>query len=425
MEIYKITNLINNKIYIGKDTTNNPKYYGSGLLIKRSINKYGIENFSKEILEKVDSDDYDYLSKREKYWIKYYNSTNLEIGYNISPGGDGGDTLSNHPDRKMICEKISKSSPKKGKTYEEVFGEEYSKEYKRKLSESHPRLSMKELTGDYYETWLKNVRKVAKSKKGKTIKENNNWTEEQYQEYLNNLSIRSRNNWNKISDEDKEKIKILNKERGFKRRIDNINDFKCKFNEGNINRHNYRKYKNKIWHWKRDLSKEEFNELLPEFFMDSFYTKIKEFKKENRKNENGFKHTVKTKEKMKITRKDKFIEFFNNLKGVIDENNLKDLEDYYSNEESLKIRKKIFRSKFRKLVPLNYIDIIKKTKIIKEKKKTVPSKFHGNLPKKINIYDVEYNSVSEASKILNIDRGIIRYRLKSNKYSNYNYVNKY
>jgi len=421
MEIYKITNLINNKIYIGKDTTSNPNYYGSGLLIKKSINKYGIENFSKEILEKIDSDDHDYLSKREKYWIKYYDSTNLEIGYNISAGGDGGDTLRNHPNKEMICEKISKGSPKKGKTYEEVFGEEYAKEYKRKLSESHPRLSMKELTGEYYETWLKNVRKVAESKRGKSIKENNNWTEEQYQEYLKNLSIRNKNNWNKISSENKEKIKNSNKKRGIRRRIDNINDFKYKFNEGDINRHNYQKYKYKIWYWIRDLSKEEFNELLPENFMISFYNKVNEFKKENRKNRNEFKHSVKPKQK-KITKKDKFIDFFNNLKDVIDENNLKNLEEYYSNEESLKIRKKLLRSKFRELISLNYIDVIKKSKVIEEKK-TDTSKFYGNSSKKINIYGIEYDSVSKASKTLNINRGTIRYRLKSNKYSDYNYSN--
>jgi hypothetical protein len=37
MIIYKTTNLINDKIYIGKDKHNNPKYYGSGLILNRSI----------------------------------------------------------------------------------------------------------------------------------------------------------------------------------------------------------------------------------------------------------------------------------------------------------------------------------------------------------------------------------------------------
>ena len=50
--IYKVTNLINNKIYIGKHQTKNPhdSYYGSGYMIRTWIEKYGKENFKKEIL---------------------------------------------------------------------------------------------------------------------------------------------------------------------------------------------------------------------------------------------------------------------------------------------------------------------------------------------------------------------------------------
>lgn len=51
MVIYKTTNLVNEKFYVGKDIKNNPNYLGSGLILKNAINKYGIENFKKEILE--------------------------------------------------------------------------------------------------------------------------------------------------------------------------------------------------------------------------------------------------------------------------------------------------------------------------------------------------------------------------------------
>jgi hypothetical protein len=44
------------------------------------------------------------------------------------------------------------------------------------------------------------------------------------------------------------------------------------------------------------------------------------------------------------------------------------------------------------------------------------------LGKKISIDNIEYISVSEASNILNIDRGTIRYRLKNNNYPNYKYL---
>lgn len=130
MEIYKITNLINDKIYIGKDTTSDKNYYGSGILIKKSIKKYGKENFKKEILEECDTNDE--LCDREKYWINFYNSTNLTIGYNISKGGDGGDTLSNNPNIEIIKSKISKV--RKGKKYEDILSLEKVKSYKEKLS---------------------------------------------------------------------------------------------------------------------------------------------------------------------------------------------------------------------------------------------------------------------------------------------------
>ena len=103
MQIYKTTNLINGKIYIGKQIKKNKSYLGSGKLIKRAILKYGKSNFSKEIIDPL-SLSIQELNKKEVYWIKFYNSTDLSIGYNISDGGDGGDTFTNHPDKKTYLE---------------------------------------------------------------------------------------------------------------------------------------------------------------------------------------------------------------------------------------------------------------------------------------------------------------------------------
>lgn len=88
MVIYKITNLLNGKIYVGKDSKNNPNYYGSGELITKAIKKYGKENFNKEILEVCSS--LDELNEREKFWITQMDSRNKKIGYNIAEGGNGG-----------------------------------------------------------------------------------------------------------------------------------------------------------------------------------------------------------------------------------------------------------------------------------------------------------------------------------------------
>lgn len=101
MVIYKTTNLLNGKIYIGKDKHNSPKYLGSGVILQQAIFKYGAQNFSKEILEKC-SDEMQ-LNEREQYWISFYNSSTREIGYNIALGGEGGDTISNHPRRDEIA----------------------------------------------------------------------------------------------------------------------------------------------------------------------------------------------------------------------------------------------------------------------------------------------------------------------------------
>lgn len=90
--VYKTTNLINNKIYIGQHKTCKEEldknYFGSGVYLQHAINHYGIENFSCEIIEWCDSKAK--LDEREDYWIKYFNSQDNTIGYNIKDGGTGG-----------------------------------------------------------------------------------------------------------------------------------------------------------------------------------------------------------------------------------------------------------------------------------------------------------------------------------------------
>ena len=103
MIVYKTTNLINGKIYVGRDFHNNPKYFGSGKLLILAINKYGIENFQKDILEVCINNEH--LNEREIYWIEKLDSIN--DGYNIALGGSGGDTISNNPNKLEIAKNQS------------------------------------------------------------------------------------------------------------------------------------------------------------------------------------------------------------------------------------------------------------------------------------------------------------------------------
>lgn len=93
--IYKITNKINGKIYIGKTERENPEIRWQehlrhanklDLPLYRAINKYGKENFCFEVIEQCNNFQ---LDEREIYWIAYHNSYG-EKGYNCTGGGEGG-----------------------------------------------------------------------------------------------------------------------------------------------------------------------------------------------------------------------------------------------------------------------------------------------------------------------------------------------
>lgn len=94
--IYKITNLINNKVYIGqsiniesrwthhKNYETNKSHYPLYCAFK----KYGIENFKFEIIELCSIDK---LNTQEQYWINFYDS--YKNGYNLTIGGQGTNNL--------------------------------------------------------------------------------------------------------------------------------------------------------------------------------------------------------------------------------------------------------------------------------------------------------------------------------------------
>ena len=102
--IYKVTNKINGKIYIGK-TYNLEKRkkqhigdINNGLPFHNALKKYGVNNFEWEIVDKANSDSE--IREKEIQWIKKCNSCISfpnSNGYNITLGGEGGTSWNSKP----------------------------------------------------------------------------------------------------------------------------------------------------------------------------------------------------------------------------------------------------------------------------------------------------------------------------------------
>lgn len=154
--IYRITNKVNGKTYIGQHKYKdlNDKYMGSGKLIRRAQKKYGMENFTKEILYsriqyKETADDV------EKFAIAKERSLG-KAEYNIADGGQGC-TGCKHTDewrRKMSENNKGKKRPPR------------SEEYRRKLSEAKKGKKPYDMTDE-------TRRKISEARKGKHY-----WSEE-------------------------------------------------------------------------------------------------------------------------------------------------------------------------------------------------------------------------------------------------------
>jgi GIY-YIG catalytic domain len=122
--IYKITNQVNGKYYIGKHQTKklNDNYMGSGELLKRAITKYGIENFKKEILHIFDNELE--MNAKEKELVLVNEST-----YNLNQGGHGGFSYINEHGLNWSYEKNCRISNlvKKKETYKKIGHQQGSK----------------------------------------------------------------------------------------------------------------------------------------------------------------------------------------------------------------------------------------------------------------------------------------------------------
>jgi group I intron endonuclease len=119
MIVYKTTNLINGKIYVGQDSKNDKNYLGSGVILLKAIKKYGITAFKKEIIDVAETKEE--LNTKEIFWINEYNSRDKNIGYNITAGGDGclGCKASSETKIKMSINNTGINNPMFGKQLSE------------------------------------------------------------------------------------------------------------------------------------------------------------------------------------------------------------------------------------------------------------------------------------------------------------------
>lgn len=130
--IYKHTNKINGKVYIGQTSQSMSQRWSNGNGYKGSvkfysaIKKYGANNFEHEILkENLTQEEANYW---EDYYINYYNS--IETGYNLKTGGQHC-TYSEESKRKMSKNHADVSGEKNP-----MYGKKHTEESKRKMSEN-------------------------------------------------------------------------------------------------------------------------------------------------------------------------------------------------------------------------------------------------------------------------------------------------
>ncbi len=248
--IYKHTCIITNESYIGQTIKTMEERLkghiyasenGSNFHFPRAINKYGIENFTSEILEdniNVQSSletKETLADQKEKYWIKHFN-TFLGNGYNMTEGGDSPPNRTGQKDSEFTKNKKSEnnarywegkthsketkqkiSEAKKGKTHSEETRQKMSKsrlgvtkseEHKRKIGEAHKG----KIISDEHKKKLSEANKGKKRTRESKMRQSENMKGHTVSDETKR-KISEANKGHTVSDETKRKISEANKGR--------------------------------------------------------------------------------------------------------------------------------------------------------------------------------------------------------------------
>jgi len=229
--VYKTTNNINGNYYIGVHQSNNierDKYLGSGYVLQIAINKYGKDNFSRELLFEFDTPEEAFKKERE---IVNEEFLRLKETYNLVLGGHGGNIVGNHSEetKRIISElhkgriltEEHKEKIRIGVLESEIYHEYiHSEENRNRISEMRTgqlhteetkKIISEKATGRIHTDETR--KKMSENSIVKGIPKS-----EEFKEHLSELFTGRNNDWNQITNKNPEKIrKTAEKHTGMKR----------------------------------------------------------------------------------------------------------------------------------------------------------------------------------------------------------------
>ena len=201
--IYKITNKLNGKCYIGQSTNieyrfeEHKKYKNrSSVYLHNSIKKYGEDNFNFEIIELCEEEN---LAGRAIYWIKFYNSI-FPNGYNLTEGGSGGNTFKYRTIEQMNETRKKISSATKGEK-NGFYKKCHSEEVKEKLRKINVGKILSEETKKKISEKLKNHVVLDSTKEKISTATKKQWLDNDFKQLMKTIHLNNKyccgNTWNK------------------------------------------------------------------------------------------------------------------------------------------------------------------------------------------------------------------------------------